>query len=138
MGSARGRTSAGRPAPVATRAVSSANRREPCRASYPMTSGPVGVPFGRARRTRPAAACRTTARFMPLGPARIGPRSPAVPNVSGPAKRSASSAAVSGSAVDDGPQLGLAGRVGVVGQPALRPLAALDVRRTSLIPVMTC
>ena len=41
---------------------------------------------------RPAAARRTTAAFMPFGPARSGPRRPAVPKASGPANRSASSA----------------------------------------------
>ncbi len=34
---------------------------------------------------------------MPLGPARIGPRSPAVPKVSGPENRSARSATAPGS-----------------------------------------
>ena len=42
----------------------------------------------------PAAARRTTAAFIPFGPARSGPRRPAVPKVSGPANRSASSACV--------------------------------------------
>src|SRR5438067_619262 len=76
VGSGPGNTSAGRPAPVHTRAVSSANSRERCRASYPMTSGP-SAPREPSQRTRPAAAARTTARFIPLGPARSGPRGPA-------------------------------------------------------------
>src|SRR5262245_9782213 len=91
VGSGRGSTSAGRPAPVATRAVSAANSRDPCRASYPITSGP-GASRTASQVTSPAAAWRTTARFIPFGPARSGPRRPAVPNRSGPANRSARSA----------------------------------------------
>jgi hypothetical protein len=65
VGSGRGSSSAGRPAPVATWEVSAAKSYEPCRASYPMTSGPV-QPRRASQPTSPAAVARTTARFMPL------------------------------------------------------------------------
>ena len=42
---------------------------------------------------RPAVVCRTTSRFMRIGPAPITPRRPAVPNARRPPKRSPSSAA---------------------------------------------
>ena len=70
----------------------------------------AGVAADDDRRPRPAAARaasaaspavvrRTTATFIPFGPARTGPRSPAVPNRSVPAMRSARSAAASRSPV---------------------------------------
>src|SRR5271170_5546359 len=60
---------------------------------------PAMSPAGRPRRSfstraSPHVARSTTATFIPVGPARIGPRSPAVPNVSDPLNRAASSSDV--------------------------------------------
>ena len=57
----------------------------------------------RARRPARRRPGVTTARFIPFGPARSGPRRPAVPKVSGPANRSASSGALAGSRVEQLP-----------------------------------
>ena len=75
----------------------------------------------------PAAARRTTARFIPAGPARSGPRSPAVPKASGARIRSCRSATASGDTghrLGQHPlQLGPVGRRRVVGDPADRGVA---------------
>ena len=57
-----------------------------------MTTPAPACPESASQRPSPAAARVTTAAFIPAGPARRGPRSPAVPKVSGPAKRRSSSA----------------------------------------------
>ncbi len=100
VGRGRARRSAQPPAAVTTAAVSRAKTAEPCRASKPTTTVGAGVGVGVPLRppacryaTSPAAARITTARFMRFGPAPRMPRSPAVPNWSMPAKRSARSSA---------------------------------------------
>ena len=45
-------------------------------------------------RASPHVARSTTAMFIPVGPARIGPRSPEVPNLNDPLNRAASSSGV--------------------------------------------
>ena len=55
----------------------------------------------------------TTATFMPVGPARIGPRSPAVPNVSDPLNRAGELVGVKGR------QLGRGTGIRIVGDPLL-------------------
>ncbi len=118
MGNGSGSRSAARPAPVATRAVSSAKRRDPCRASKPITSGPVALRAA-SQVTRPAAAARTTARFMPFGPARSGPRSPAVPNCERSGETVGEIGRGRGQAVEHRAEL-VAGRgIRVVGEPGL-------------------
>src|SRR6266508_1044415 len=77
------------PAPRTTAAVSRANTSDLCRASYPITTGPVVRPFAFRYAHRPAAARITTTRFIRFGPAPIAPRSPAVPNSSFAPNRSA-------------------------------------------------
>ncbi len=82
------------PAPASTRAASSANRSLPLRASRPMTT-PACALAGLRSVSQPASAAvvaRTMAPFIRFGPAATAPRSPAVPNSSRPANRSASSA----------------------------------------------
>ena len=104
------------PAPASTRAVSSANSADRCRASQPTTtltasSAPRGTlppglpaspgpfpaapPLAAESSSQPATAAvaaLTTARFIRFGPAATTPRSPAVPNSSRPANRSRNSA----------------------------------------------
>ena len=77
------------PAPASTRAASSANSSDRCRASQPMTtpasaaSGPaMPRPAPVSHRASAAVVPRTTARFIRFGPAPTAPRSPAVPNSS--------------------------------------------------------
>ena len=84
----------GNPWAARTSAAASANSSEPCRASRPtITCDPLRQ---RSLRTLATAQVvrRTTARFIPSGPPRRGPRKPAVPKVSGWANRSASSASL--------------------------------------------
>jgi len=52
---------------------------------------PPWWPAAISQRPKPAAACVTTTRFMRAGPGPSGPRSPAVPNSSGPANAAVSS-----------------------------------------------
>ena len=67
-----------------------ANSSDRRRASKPIDHAATGVPgVEPGTAPSPAAARVTTAAFIPAGPARSGPRSPAVPNVSGPANRPA-------------------------------------------------
>ena len=75
--------------------MSSANASEPCRASRPTTAMPPPWPRWSNQAAKPAVVRMTTARFMPFGPARSGPRSPAVPKVSGLDIRSSRSAIAS-------------------------------------------
>ena len=114
VGSARGSTWTANPAPASTAAEIV---RE-------LVGAAPGVEADRPRRRRrartrpasrasPAAARVTTAAFMPAGPARSGPRSPAVPKVSGPANRRLSSA-VSPAAISASISAPVAGvRIGV-------------------------
>ena len=86
-----------------------------------VASAMVGAPLpGRGTSSfryaaNPAAARRTTIRFIRLGPAPSAPRRPAVPNSRVPSKRSASSGV--GPSVDQGLQLGPRHRIRVLGRP---------------------
>ena len=70
----------------------------------------------------PAAARRTTVRFMPFGPARSGPRSPAVPKVERPAEPVGELGVVAG--VEQRLQFGGGRRVDLVLDPGLDLAAA--------------
>ena len=117
VGSGLGITSALRPAPVITSAVSRAKTSELCRASYPITtSAPDGAPWSFRYAARPAAARATTTRFIRLGPRRAHPGDP----------RSELQRAVEAvrqlglvAGRDERLELGLGERVGVLGCPAL-------------------
>ena len=54
------------------------NSAEPCLASRPITT--LDKPLEIKNAAIPAAVRPTTARFIPDGPGRTGPRNPAVPN----------------------------------------------------------
>ena len=88
--------------------------REPCRASRPSTTvrRPCAQPGG-----QPGGGAADDGAVEPCGPPRTGPRRPAVPKCSGPAKRSASVGLVA--RVEQGLQLGPGDRVGVAGDPGL-------------------
>ncbi len=85
------------PAAVSTAAVSRAKSAERWRASKPITAFGAGSSPATASTwaATPAAARWTTARFIPMGPAPIAARRPAVPNCRVPLKRSASVATAS-------------------------------------------
>ena len=97
VGSGPGMTPTRNPAAARTSAAAVANSAEPCRASRPTTTRPPALPCAVSHAATPAVVRVTTATFIPFGPARTGPRSPAVPNSSGPAIRSASSSTRPGS-----------------------------------------
>ena len=85
----------------------------------PLGAPPAPWPAGGA--PGPAVARRTVTRFMRIGPAAISPRSPAVPNWSRPAKRSAERApSPARCGGDQLGQLGAGVRVGIDGQPRHR------------------
>ena len=82
------------PRPASTAAVSSAKRRLEWRPSNPTTTPRARAPAASASRScepKPQPALITTSRFIRASPASTRPRSPAVPNTSGPEKRSARS-----------------------------------------------
>ena len=88
--------------------------------------------------TSPAAACRTTARFMPFGPARMRPAQPG--GAEGQRSGEPVGELVGGirQALDDGAQLRLAGRVGVVGQPPLGPVRSASTSMSPASSVDAC
>ena len=73
---------------------------------------------------------RTTARFIPFGPPRRGPRRPAVPNVSGWANRSSSSSSLQRR------QFGGGLRIGVVSDPLLRGRRGPRRSHTASVPAL--
>ncbi len=117
VGNGAGISRASKPAAAKICAESSAKSADPCRASNPTTTGRPVYPCSASQLARPAAARRTTVRFIPFGPARNGPRSPAVPKVSG--TREPVGELGVGAGVEQLLQLGRGGRVDVVGDPGL-------------------
>ncbi|CAB4857815.1 unannotated protein [freshwater metagenome] len=82
VGNGLGKTKTSMPAPLIICAVSVVKSSEPCRASRPMTTECKSRSF--IYMAIAAAVRPTTARFIPEGPGRTGPRSPAVPNCKKP------------------------------------------------------